>query len=142
MKSVIQYAIALTIVLSPIAQWKERQISNLRVEGSSPSGATTWVEYMATGYSHGCTKPRSGKEFSTPHKGANGKWPIPNRTVAADKSLPFGTILLISYRGKVFEMEVGDRGGSIVGKRIDIFFPTCSHAKRWGRRLVHIKVKE
>lgn len=139
-KAMIQYALITAMILSPVAQWKERLPSKQRVEGSSPSGATTWEKYIATGYSHGCTLPRSGKEFKKPRKGANGKWPVPNETVAADPSIPFGTKLLISYRGKIFRMVVGDRGHAITGKRLDLFFEDCEKAKAWGKRKVDVKI--
>lgn len=132
------------IVHSPIAQRIERLPSKQGVEGSSPSGATIWKEYIVTGYAHGCTNPKDmfGKPMPErkPQRGANGKWPIPNITVAADKSIPFGTKIHISHNGKIFKMEVGDRGRDIVGNRLDIFFPSCSHAKRWGKRKVHVKI--
>lgn len=34
--------------------------------------------------------------------------------------------------------QVGDTGGSIKGKRIDIWVPNCSEARRFGRRSVQI----
>ena len=55
---------------------------------------------------------------------------------AADRSIPFGTKLLIN--GQVWTVE--DRGGAIKGNRIDLLFPTVKAAKAWGRRRVEVRV--
>jgi 3D (Asp-Asp-Asp) domain-containing protein len=99
-----------------------------------------WQRYEVTSYSHGCIMPRSGRESKHKFKGANGHWPIPNLTIAADPSLPFGTVMEFSYNGIVTKRVVGDRGRSIKGKRIDLFVENCSMAKRWGRRIIFGKV--
>ncbi len=35
---------------------------------------------------------------------------------------------------------VADTGGKIKGRILDIWVPSCSEARRWGRRSVHVKV--
>ena len=50
---------------------------------------------------------------------------------AADKSIPFGTMIEIPGYGTV---PVLDRGGAIKGSAIDVFFPSHKAALQWGRR--------
>lgn len=60
-------------------------------------------------------------------------------TVAADFSvLPPGTRLSIPGYG---EGTVSDKGGSIRGNRLDVWFPSHDEALKWGRRRVKI-IKE
>ena len=49
--------------------------------------------------------------------------------------IPLGTHLLIPGYG---EAVAADTGGSIVGGRIDLWFPTCVQAGGWGFRSVTI----
>ncbi len=58
-------------------------------------------------------------------------------TVAADKSLPFGTILFIPGYGYG---RVEDRGGAIKGDKLDLWFPSHSMARKWGRKKVTVKI--
>ena len=57
--------------------------------------------------------------------------------VAADKSIPFGTMLNIPGYGYA---PVLDRGGAIKGKRIDVFFPTHQEALNWGVKYLNIAI--
>lgn len=66
--------------------------------------------------------------------GANG-----GRFVAADRSLPFGTMLVIPGYNDSRPIEVLDRGGAIRGDRLDVFFPTHHEAKRWGVRRLTVE---
>jgi 3D (Asp-Asp-Asp) domain-containing protein len=69
---------------------------------------------------------------------ASGKRPEPEVTVAADWALfPRGTRLLIQDIG---HRIVQDRGGRIVGPRIDIFFRAHAEAVAFGRRRVEVRV--
>ena len=62
--------------------------------------------------------------------------------VAAPKSVPFGTKMAIpGYAGGDW-VEVQDRGGAIVGNKIDLLMSSHEKALQWGRRLVTIKVME
>jgi len=56
---------------------------------------------------------------------------------AADKSIPFGTMITIPDYGTV---PVLDRGGAITGSRIDVFFPDHQQALNWGRRKMTVKI--
>jgi 3D (Asp-Asp-Asp) domain-containing protein len=78
---------------------------------------------------------------------ASGKWPR-RGMVAADKSIPFGTVLYIEGYGRAV---VEDRGGLIraVGPNrndryadLDVFVTSELEAKKWGRRVVKVYVYE
>jgi 3D (Asp-Asp-Asp) domain-containing protein len=59
------------------------------------------------------------------------------RFVAADKMLPFGTIVAVPGYGTV---PVLDRGGAIKGRRLDVFFPTHAEALVWGRQTLVVRI--
>lgn len=60
-------------------------------------------------------------------------------TVAADTSvLPFGTVILIDGH----EYTVQDRGGVVVGNRVDIYFESHEEALAFGVQYKEIFVKE
>jgi len=58
-------------------------------------------------------------------------------TVAADSSLPFGTIVFVPGYGYG---RVEDRGGAIRGDKLDLWFPSHTMAKQWGRKKVTVKI--
>lgn len=90
--------------------------------------------FDVTFYSHGCILPRHGKERHA-RRAANGRWPIADKTIAADPSIPFGTELLIEGLGF---RTVGDRGSAIKGRRIDVFVDSCREAREFGRRWLRV----
>jgi 3D (Asp-Asp-Asp) domain-containing protein len=94
--------------------------------------------YEVSAYAHGCIMPRSGIE-GPPQKAADGRWPVPHWTVAADPSHPFGTVLELSYQGILTSRVVGDRGRAIKGRKLDLFMDSCENARRWGRRVVMVR---
>lgn len=57
-------------------------------------------------------------------------------TIAADRSVPFGTTLDIPGYGVG---TVLDRGGAIWGNRLDIYLPACRDAWTWGRRWLEVE---
>lgn len=65
---------------------------------------------------------------------ASGKsvWMNGGRLVAADKSIPFGTILTIPGYNNNKPVQVWDRGGAIKGNRLDLLYPTHEVALKWG----------
>lgn len=91
-------------------------------------GEYTITHYCLEDYPHICN---NGDSSCT----ASGHKPIPNYTVAADKSIPFGTKLIIDGS----EYEVMDRGGNIQGDKIDIAVPT--HAEALSRGKIQREVK-
>ena len=52
-------------------------------------------------------------------------------TLAADPSVPFGTVIHIPGYGYG---RVEDRGGAIKGNKLDLWFPSHQAAKEWGRQ--------
>ena len=56
---------------------------------------------------------------------------------AADKSIPFGTMIEIPGYGLV---PVLDRGGAIKGKKIDVFYEGHKEAIAWGRQNLAVKI--
>jgi 3D (Asp-Asp-Asp) domain-containing protein len=52
-----------------------------------------------------------------------------DKFVAADKSIPFGTMVTIPGYGRV---PVLDRGGKIKKGHYDVYFPTHKEALQWG----------
>lgn len=58
-----------------------------------------------------------------------------DRVVAAPRGFPFGAKLWIEGVGLV---TVGDRGGAIKGKRLDVFFRTHREARDWGVRKLKV----
>ncbi|MDQ2855730.1 MAG: 3D domain-containing protein [Acidobacteriota bacterium] len=89
--------------------------------------ATSPVHYTATAYS------LNGRT-------ASGK-PVSKGLIAGDPSvLPLGTRVRLEAGNYSGEYVVADTGGSVRGKRIDIWTPTSREAMRFGRRLVKLTV--
>lgn len=65
---------------------------------------------------------------------ASGKsvWMNGGRLVAADRKVPYGTILTIPGYNNGKPVQVWDRGGKIKGNRLDVLYPTHEVAMRWG----------
>lgn len=61
--------------------------------------------------------------------------------IAADPAvLPLGTRVWVDAGAFSGEYIVGDTGGSVRGRRIDIWTPTANEARRFGRRMVKLTV--
>jgi 3D (Asp-Asp-Asp) domain-containing protein len=63
--------------------------------------------------------------------------------VAADpRRLPLGTRLRIVAPGKSYARTytVADTGSGIKGRDLDIFMASCERAKRFGRRIVQVRI--
>jgi 3D (Asp-Asp-Asp) domain-containing protein len=61
-------------------------------------------------------------------------------TVAVDpRVIPMGTRIYVEGYGEAVAL---DRGSSIKGSRIDLFFPTRAEAVKWGRRTVKVHIVE
>ena len=61
-----------------------------------------------------------------------------DRFVAAPAEWAFGTVMDISGYGKV---EVKDRGGSIKGNRLDVYFDTHQEALNWGVQYLSVQIE-
>ena len=59
-------------------------------------------------------------------------------TIAADTTrYPFGTIIYVPGYGYG---RVEDRGGAIKGDSLDLWFPSHTRARQWGRQKLQVKV--
>lgn len=65
---------------------------------------------------------------------ASGKsvWMNGGKLVAADRAIPYGTILTIPGYNGGKPVQVWDRGGKIKGNRLDVLYPTHEIALQWG----------
>lgn len=65
---------------------------------------------------------------------ASGKsvWMNGGRLVAADRKIPYGTLLSIPGYNNGKPVQVWDRGGKIKGNRLDLLYPTHEIALQWG----------
>lgn len=65
---------------------------------------------------------------------ASGKsvWMNGGRLVAADRKIPYGTILTVPGYNDGKPVQVWDRGGKIKGNRLDLLYPTHEIALQWG----------
>lgn len=74
---------------------------------------------------------------------ANGHKISPMDTfVAADKTYPFGTEMIIEGYGNTKPVKVLDRGGAIRGDKLDVFFHTHQQALEWGVRYINVLIKK
>lgn len=64
-----------------------------------------------------CAKPR---ECSKNKITANGEKFNPNALTAAHKTLPFGTLLRVTHKGRSVIVRINDRGPFIKGRHLDL----------------------
>ena len=62
-----------------------------------------------------------------------------DKLIAAPRTLPFGTVILIPGYGRA---AVKDRGGAIKGNRLDVYFSTHQEALEWGRQTLQVQIWE
>jgi 3D (Asp-Asp-Asp) domain-containing protein len=60
---------------------------------------------------------------------------------AADEKFAFGSELIIPGYSNSRPVKVLDRGGSIKGNRLDVFFHTHEEALQWGVQYLEVKIK-
>ena len=88
--------------------------------------------YTITGYAPLDPQAVYGLDYiGNPAVTASGDRPIPGQTVAADKSIPFGTKVWIEGIGI---RTVNDRGGAIKRGRLDLCMETRNEALQFGRQ--------
>jgi len=102
--------------------------------------ATRTIRMLVTAY---CPCRKCCGKFSDSMT-ASGKSVYSNRSmfVAADtRLLKFGTMLSVpGYHGGR-AVPVRDRGSSIRGRRLDVFFLSHRRARKWGSRYLDVKVR-
>jgi len=93
------------------------------------SKATSRGSFTATAY---CLKGRTATGGS-----------VRRGIIAADpRILRLGSTVLLGAGSYTGQYKVTDTGGGIKGKRIDVWVPNCSEARRFGRRTVQVSLVE
>lgn len=107
-------------------------------EKSAPKPGWRRVQMRVTGY---CPCSQCCGSFSDGITANNHHIQPGDRFVAADKSYPFGTDMVIPGYNSGNAVQVLDRGGAIQGNRLDLFFHTHQHALEWGVQHLDVLVK-
>ena len=63
-----------------------------------------------------------------------------DRFVAASRTYPFGTKMLVPGYGGDKPVEVKDRGGAIKGARLDVYFDSHQAALNWGVQYLEVRI--
>ncbi len=112
--------------LEQVARTADAKAATLTPSGLGPPGAVP---------EPGQTMTVSVTAYSLPGHTSSGL-PVGWGVAAVDTNLiPFGTRFFVPGYG---ETVAADHGTSIIGPRIDIWFPTLAQAQAWGRRTVVI----
>jgi len=64
-----------------------------------------------------------------------------DRFAAAPQKYPFGTEIIVPQYNSDKPIKVFDRGGTIKGNRLDVFFQSHSRAAKWGVKYLDVKVR-
>ena len=103
----------------------EAPVAASDVPAPSAAGSSRTITVVATGY-------------SLPGSTSTGL-PVGWGVAAVDPSvIPLGTHMVVPGYGVAV---AADTGGSVVGDRIDLWFPTVGQANAWGRRTVTISLQ-
>lgn len=73
---------------------------------SSAEASTVWASWYGPGF-HG-RATANGERFNQ------------NAYTAAHKTLPFGTVVSVSYKGRTIHVRINDRGPFIKGRSLDL----------------------
>jgi 3D (Asp-Asp-Asp) domain-containing protein len=110
----------------------EPNSASLVAKTNSPSASNTDFEVAPQTY--------TATAYSLRGRTASGK-PVTRGLIAADPSvLPLGTRVKLEAGSFSGEYVVGDTGGAVKGRRIDIWTPTSREALQFGRRAVKLTV--
>ena len=96
--------------------------------GTRHRPATTILQMTATAYCHaGTTK--------------SGVWTRPGIVAGDPRIVPLRSLIrIVSPERYAGIYQVMDTGSAIKGRRLDLFIPSCAHAKRFGRQPVVIQL--
>jgi 3D (Asp-Asp-Asp) domain-containing protein len=89
-------------------------------------------EGVVTAYTAGYESTQKRKGHPLYGVTASGTKAKQGRTIAMDKSFPFGTLVKIEGFNEVFRVE--DRGSKIKGNRIDLYFENVEDAVKFGKQ--------
>ena len=112
----------------------------VKVAVKPPPPRTRTLRMLVTAY---CPCKKCCGKFSD-NVTASGKSVYSNRSmfVAADtRLLKFGTMLSVPGYYGARAVPVLDRGSSIRGYRLDVFFLSHRQARKWGKRYLDVKVR-
>jgi 3D (Asp-Asp-Asp) domain-containing protein len=87
---------------------------------------------VVTAYTAGYESTQKRKGHPLYGVTASGTKAKQGRTIAMDKSIPFGTLVKIEGFDGVFRVE--DRGGKIKGKKVDVYFENVEDAVKFGKQ--------
>jgi 3D (Asp-Asp-Asp) domain-containing protein len=82
-----------------------------------------------------CCGKNSDRTTASGHKIKRG-----DTFVAADTRYPFGTEIIVPGYNNSKPVKVLDRGYSISGNRLDVFFDSHQKAREWGVKYLSVKV--
>ena len=119
-----------TIITPELANRDNKVISR----GENDRKAKKFIVSAYTLREEECGRPNTYPNFG---KTASGVQVTPWQTIAASRSIPFGTKVYIPYfksapNGGVFIVE--DRGGAIDENELDVYMANLSDAKAFGRQ--------
>jgi 3D (Asp-Asp-Asp) domain-containing protein len=106
----------------------KKTVSETRVVSAAASaGAVSKGSFSATAY---CLKGRTAMGHG-----------VRRGIIAADpRVLRLGSRVVLNAGGYTGQYIVSDTGGAVKGRRIDIWVPSCSEARRFGRRNVTVSL--
>ena len=84
-----------------------------------------------------CCGPNARGITASGHKIRHG-----DRFVAADRSIPFNTMIVVPGYNHGRPVPVLDRGSKIKGNRLDVYFDNHSAAKKWGVKKLNIRIEK
>jgi len=109
----------------------------LRIAKARAGGEWQSIRMRVTAY---CPCPKCCGQYSDGITACGHEIQPGDTFVAADRRYPFGTEMLIPGYSNGRAVKVLDRGGTIKGNRLDVFFTTHQEALEWGVKYLEVKV--
>ncbi len=124
-------------IRAELEQPRPNNTANDPVDNSGQSGKWQTVQMRVTAY---CPCKKCCGKYSDGVTAHGYKIRPGDAFVAADKEYPFGTEMIIAGYKNGQPVKVLDRGGVIVGNRLDVFFHCHEEALKWGVRDLGVKI--
>ncbi|MFB0490177.1 rare lipoprotein A [Methylobacterium sp. OAE515] len=67
-----------------------------------------------------CAQAETASWYGSGRRTANGEHFVPDGLTAAHRTLPFGTLVRVTYGGRSVVVRINDRGPFIAGRAIDL----------------------
>ena len=111
-----------------IQQFQQTQVQTPNVKSANKTQSVSdTISFRATAY---CLKGRTATGGS-----------VRRGIIAADpRVLPLGSRIMLGAGSYSGTYTVADTGGAVKGNKLDIWVPSCSEARNFGRRTVSVKV--